>query len=515
MAVAAVAIASTAVGAFVSGAVVATVGTIAAAAIGAVASIAVSYVGTKLFGLDQAPSRAVSDPGRLIPSLSGTTAQQHHYGRVRVGGAITWRSNRQGQGSGKNNEFWQVQTLSGSPIDDVEEVWIDNKKVFLDSGGFATSAPYAVPGNALFGAWYADGRQQVAEPLLRNRFPADWTVDHIGHDHAYIAWAAYYDAKAFPNGLPHVTVILRGRRVYDPRDGMQDPFDDTTWAWSDNAALCVIDYVMADFGLGWDPNLIDWDTVIAAANICDEEVLTANGGTEKRYRCWGTFDTTEDRSTVLNNLLASMAGTRVEQAGVFAIYAGAYQPPVMTIDADGMGELFRFRPYKSVRDRVNQVRGNFVSIQHNYTAVTYPDQIDPVARARDGDLVEVLDLPFAASVHQAQRIARIRLNRMQAEAEAEVLMDLRAVAVGAGENVALTYTLFEGHELINAPFKVQKWQMTADGDVLFVNMTLSADAPEIYTPPPLTFVDSNPVFPVQDNDLPPGEVTDVTVEPIY
>ena len=44
-----------------------------------------------------------------------------------------------------------------------------------------------------------------------------------------------YDADLFPNGLPNIKALVRGKRVYDPRNG--------TTTWSDNWALCVYDYL--------------------------------------------------------------------------------------------------------------------------------------------------------------------------------------------------------------------------------------------------------------------------------
>ncbi len=38
-----------------------------------------------------------------------------------------------------------------------------------------------------------------------------------------------YDADAFPNGVPEVTAVVKGKKVYDPRT--------STTAWSDNPAL--------------------------------------------------------------------------------------------------------------------------------------------------------------------------------------------------------------------------------------------------------------------------------------
>ncbi|MGD9538560.1 MAG: phage tail protein [Alphaproteobacteria bacterium] len=46
----------------------------------------------------------------------------------------------------------------------------------------------------------------------------------------------------------------------------------TRMAWSDNAALCVLDYLLAEFGFNCDLDEIDAASFVAAANLCDEMV---------------------------------------------------------------------------------------------------------------------------------------------------------------------------------------------------------------------------------------------------
>ena len=50
-----------------------------------------------------------------------------------------------------------------------------------------------------------------------------------------------YDDKAYASVTPNISAIVKGRKVYDPRT--------TSTVWSDNAALCVLDYLLSDFGL--------------------------------------------------------------------------------------------------------------------------------------------------------------------------------------------------------------------------------------------------------------------------
>src|SRR3546814_20337271 len=70
---------------------------------------------------------------------------------------------------------------------------------------------------------------------------------------------------------------------------------------------------------------------IAAANVCDEDVQLAGGGTEKRYTCNGTIDTSETPKAILAGLYGCMAGYVVRSGGKWRIYAGAYRTPEVEI----------------------------------------------------------------------------------------------------------------------------------------------------------------------------------------
>jgi hypothetical protein len=67
----------------------------------------------------------------------------------------------------------------------------------------------------------------------------------------------------FQGGLPDIAVLMKGKKLYDPRDGSRK--------WSNNPALCIYDYLTSPM-CGVDPSDIPISTYIAAANVCDEQV---------------------------------------------------------------------------------------------------------------------------------------------------------------------------------------------------------------------------------------------------
>ena len=62
-----------------------------------------------------------------------------------------------------------------------------------------------------------DGSQTTADTTLVSLF-SEWTNDHILNDMAYAHFKLKWDQDKFPQGVPNITAILKGRKVYDPRE---------------------------------------------------------------------------------------------------------------------------------------------------------------------------------------------------------------------------------------------------------------------------------------------------------
>src|SRR5690606_13256636 len=107
--------------------------------------------------------------------------------------------------------------------------------------------------------------------------------------------------------------------------------DESTWEWSQNPALIARDYITSALGFGEAHANIDEDLVIAAANICDEQVQIDSTTYENRYVCDGVLYTSQDRLSNLQMILSAMAGTAVYSGGLWRIRAGAYEAPSMSL----------------------------------------------------------------------------------------------------------------------------------------------------------------------------------------
>ena len=130
---------------------------------------------------------------------------------------------------------------------------------------------------------------QTADPMLVASMP-NWTSAHKLNGIAYIAAHYGYDKEGIWSGVPQLTVQVRGKKVYDPRldstaggSGSQRFNDVSTYAYSDNPALCFLNYITDnEVGKGLTESQINMSTFSSAANVCDTEVDNPFfGGTSK------------------------------------------------------------------------------------------------------------------------------------------------------------------------------------------------------------------------------------------
>lgn len=93
-----------------------------------------------------------------------------------------------------------------------------------------------------------------------------WTDNHRLRGRAYVYLKLKYYADRWPTGIPIIKAEIKGKKVYDPRSALTE--------WTDNAALCIRDYLLSVVGLNARESEIG-SSFTAAANICDEYVLSA------------------------------------------------------------------------------------------------------------------------------------------------------------------------------------------------------------------------------------------------
>ena len=110
---------------------------------------------------------------------------------------------------------------------------------------------------------------QTADPMLVASM-SNWTTAHRLDGVCYIAAHFGYDKEGIWSGVPQLTVQVKGKKVFDPRDSGQTFGTVSTYEWSDNPALCFLDYITnTEYGKGLPISKINTSTFETAANTAD------------------------------------------------------------------------------------------------------------------------------------------------------------------------------------------------------------------------------------------------------
>jgi hypothetical protein len=266
---------------------------------------------------------------------------------------------------------------------------------------------------------------QTADAVLLAEVPADWSAsDRLrGLCHSIIRYDL--NEAEFQAGPPQATARVKGCKVYDPRTGLT--------AWSSNPALCTAHFLMAEWGKRALFAQINWPSVAAAANACDE--LLTNG--QKRYTCNGSFDTDADVDATLNELCQSMAGFAVFN-GTWTLQAGVYTAPVMALTDDDCAGSIEVLGGPTGQEVFNGLRGRFYDPARFDQRTDYTPYRNAAFVAEDGGaLWGDLPLPFTNADWRCQNLARIQVERSRGM---QLVFPAKnsARALRAGQRVTLT-----------------------------------------------------------------------------
>lgn len=329
------------------------------------------------------------------------------------------------------------------------------------------------------------GAEQGADGDLVAEVP-DWTWDHrlIGVTYVYVRLE--YDSDIFPNGLPNIKALVRGKKIYDPRT-------DVT-AWTNNWALCVYDYLRDERGFGCSVEDIDVGSVMNAANVSDEWVDLGGGQWQQRYRCDGIVMSDKSPRDNLAEMASASAGPIVISGGVFRVFAGAYDVPTVTLTESDLRGPVKVSPRTSRKDLFNVVKGTFVNPANSWQPSDFPSVSNPTYASDDGEVIERdIELPFTVNSVMAQRLAKIILERSRQGIVVNFPAKLTAFQLTAYSTVYVSLAKFGW---INKVFRVMSWKMSEDGGV---DLVLNEEAAAVYS---WNYGDATVTDPAPDTNLP-------------
>lgn len=401
------------------------------------------------------------DPPNVNSSLISRTqslrtpigSRQIIYGQVRVGGELTFAQvvNYKPNAFTNNQKFlFAMITFTGHEVQEIGDIWFDGEVVPLDGAGAATGrlAGFATVEKKL-------GTDDDAAPVLLMTYcgvPA--TMRQRGCSGIVARLTKNNDL--YPNGVPNISGVLKGAKCFDPRTGLT--------VWTQNAALCINHYLCLPKkrgGMGCDyATEIDAADLIAAANVCDQDVALAAGGTEKRYTINGAFLVNADPKSVLQTMLGAMAGTAICIGGVWHLRAGAYITPTVTLNESHARGTIRTQTRMSRSEVFNGVKGVYISPVNKWQPTDFTPIINATYLAEDGAerLWKDVQFQFTTSHARAQRLARIELERSRQQITEEFPANLMGLQVQAGDTVYRNSTakgwVSKPFDVINSKFVI-------------------------------------------------------------
>lgn len=469
---------------------------------GASAYFATSFVTSLVLGgvsaaLAKNPSAggaSITLQDRTVTSRQPIAPHVVAYGRTRLGGTILYM-----ESTNANKYLHMVIALTGHEIDAVEKIYFNEVEVPIDGSGNVTSGQYAGKARIKYKLGTSD---QTAFSDLVSESAGKWTANHRVRGRALLYVRLEYDQDVYYNGMPNVSALIRGKKVYDPRTA--------TTVWSANPALCLSDYLTnTKYGVGASyATEIDETALAAAANICDEDVSLVAGGTENRYETHGAFATSSTPEDVINQIVSSMAGKCIWSGGVWRILAGAYYTPTLSFNEDDLRGGFRVQSLVSRRESFNGVKGVFLSPADNYVVTDFPAITSSVYVAQDNgeEKLKSIELPMTTSASMAQRLAKIELLRARQQITTSLPMKLTGLKAQVGDIVQITNTRMGWS---NKPFEVIGSQL-AFAETVGVDLELREVASNVYD---WSTSEESPYDPAPNTNLP--SVTNITPPSIF
>lgn len=430
-----------------------------------------------------------ADRDRLVATINPRAPRTMVFGTTAMANDI-----RDQEFTGTKQEYLhRFIVVASHKVNEITAIWFDDKLAWTLAGGvqaaftgYLTVAPI-LEGNA-------GNAINISARMGATRRYTGLAYVHLRYK---LTGNSKKAESPFASSVPtRITIIGNAIAVYDPRQdstvaggsGTQRADNQATWTWGTHArnpALQALTYMLGwrinsllAVGKGIPARRFDMPSFITAANICDESVGLAGGGTEPRYRSDGVFSEADDMSLVLDQFSATMDARFYDPQGRIAVkcMVNDLGSPVASFGAaDILGEI-QWTPFGDLSENFNLVRGTYTDPSTNslYQSVDYPEQYTASDDAIDRILT--LDFPLVQSPSQAQRLAKRAL--MRAKYGGGTLSCTMQATAWRAEQYAPVALTFAPLGMTAKIFRVEEIEARVDGTV---PIALEVEDSRIYT----------------------------------
>lgn len=445
---------------------------VAATIVGAVVQLAVSIglnaLINSVFGKTNTPKP--SDIQKVI--RENVSSRVRHYGTVHVGGVLSFYESKDGT-------LYVVVTSGHGEIDSIVEHRLNNNLVTVDGSGVVQEAKY--DGKIkIFTKLGTD--DQTAYSELTAVFP-EWDTDHRqrGCSNSLLMFGPVSSERFSDvyegNTEPAYTKVIKASKVYDPRldstvtggSGSHRVDDESTWEWSDNAALVIADYLAHEDGYGLGVDNINWDNIFIEANYADETVLTVDTRTIAKWRISGSYKmATDQRRAVLGEMMRACDGFMwQDENGLANINVGRWIAPTVSINDDHIVAVSASLG-GDPQDSTNEVRVVYSDPRFSFRETESSPKADAAAVAADGREVQRFDIYYCPDHNQAARLGKRILAKLGERWALTLTMNLYGLNL-IGERF-VTATIAD-LAITNVDFEITALRVDAESNLVEVGLT--------------------------------------------
>jgi hypothetical protein len=406
--------------------------------------------------------------GILVNKASNNTAIPVVYGQRQVGISRVFV-----ESSGTDNNYLYMAGVlcegGGNGIESIDEIYINDKLVTwsgaLTDGTVRTvnssDTNYYKDGASLISvqAFYGLDNQSVSSILDES---TNWGSNHKLSGVAYLAFKFTWNQDAF-NSLPEVKVVLKGKKIYDPRldstkGGSGSHREDTasTWAYSNNSSLVLLDYLRnTRYGKALPNSSFEtnYDSFKTSADLCDTNVTPYSGATDiNLFETNIVLDSEQKLIDNVRELLNPMRAIFTYTQGKYFLIIENTGTSSLSLNSNNIiGGIKIFGEKKN--NKYNRVIGTFVNPSKEWQedTVTFPPADDSALPVEDRyatllsqdngtNLESNFTFQGITNPYQAEELCEIILKRSRNALAVEVVVTSEALNLTIGDLVDLTYT---------------------------------------------------------------------------
>jgi len=275
-----------------------------------------------------------------------------------------------------------------------------------------------------------------------------------------LAWLdMYFSVSQELNGNPNVAAIVKGRKVYDPRNGHV--------AYSTNPALCLLDFMInTRFGLGkwFKPEDFDKDSWIAAANYCDQIIDFYDADNvhvqAKRYELNMVIDQKASGINWIQEILSNFGGYLTISKGKIKLKIEKETPVSYKFDDTNCSDI-SIAPLK-LSETPNRYTVKIIDPLNNWTSVGCLCEDFADQKQRGKIVNKEVQLNGVTSQNQALRLARFyRDYNLACPLNVSFKTGMQAMHLEPGDVVTVSYhNVFE-----ELPIRISQIKESEDGHI--------------------------------------------------